>query len=81
MVWLFVPGTERQIATMEEMNYVFGVSTWRHVIYQVKEVLPWCWKHYILRRNVDLRPLYRWSLEEGLQTEQEMQELDKIHDE
>ncbi|KAL9609207.1 MAG: hypothetical protein Q9167_006005 [Letrouitia subvulpina] len=62
LVWLFVPGTERQIATMEEMNYVFGVSTRRHVNYQVKEVAPWCVDHYIWRKKgVELDPLYRWA--------------------
>ncbi|KAL8689183.1 MAG: hypothetical protein Q9218_005086 [Villophora microphyllina] len=62
LVWLFVPGTERQIATMEEMNYVFGVATRRHMQYQVKEVAPWCYDHYIRRRRgVDLAPLYRYA--------------------
>lgn len=63
LVWLFVPGTERQIATMEEMNYVFGVATRRHVDYQIKEVAPWCFYHYILRRKGlrDLDPLYRYA--------------------
>ncbi|KAI4099508.1 MAG: hypothetical protein LQ339_005935 [Xanthoria mediterranea] len=40
LVWLFVPGTERKQATMEEMNYVFGVATHRHMNYQTKEVAP-----------------------------------------
>lgn len=62
LVWLFVPGTERQIATMEEMNYVFGVSTRQHVDYQVKEVAPWCIDHYIRRKtDVELDPLYRYA--------------------
>ncbi|KAL9627148.1 MAG: hypothetical protein Q9204_006776, partial [Flavoplaca sp. TL-2023a] len=63
LVWLFVPGTERQIATMEEMNYVFGVSTRRHMDYQIKEVAPWCFYHYILRQKGlrDLDPLYRYA--------------------
>lgn len=62
MVWLFVPGTERQIATMEEMNYVFGVTTRRHMDYQVNEVAPWCYDHYIRRRtDIDLPPLYRYA--------------------
>ncbi|KAL8691783.1 MAG: hypothetical protein Q9224_004096 [Gallowayella concinna] len=61
LVWLFVPGTERQIATMEEMNYVFGVALRRHVNYQIKKVAPWCVEHYIRRRRgVDLDPLYHW---------------------
>ncbi|KAI4157598.1 MAG: hypothetical protein LQ342_008168 [Letrouitia transgressa] len=62
MVWLFVPGTERQIATMEEMNYVFGVTTRRHMDYQVNQVAPWCYDHYIRRRKKnDLPPLYRYA--------------------
>ncbi|KAL8914323.1 MAG: hypothetical protein Q9171_001043 [Xanthocarpia ochracea] len=63
LVWLFVPGTERQIATMEEMNYVFGVATRRHMDYQIKEVAPWCYSHYIRRQKglADLPPLYRYA--------------------
>ncbi|KAL8783577.1 MAG: hypothetical protein Q9195_009349, partial [Heterodermia aff. obscurata] len=37
LVWLFVPGTERHIITMEEMNYVFGVATRKHMRYQRDE--------------------------------------------
>lgn len=81
LVWLFVPGTEQQIATMEEMNYVFGVPTRRHAKYQVKEVLPWFWRHHILRRALNLPPLYRWWLDEKLQVEQELQDMGKGHDE
>ena len=62
LVWLFVPGTERQITTMEEMNWVFGVRMRRHVQYQLHEVAPWCYNHYVLRRKQDdLRPLYRYD--------------------
>ncbi|KAL8651947.1 MAG: hypothetical protein Q9226_004474 [Calogaya cf. arnoldii] len=62
LVWLFVPGTERQIATMEEMNYVFGVTTREHVNYQITKVAPWCYEHYVRRREVSpLAPLYRWA--------------------
>ena len=47
---------------MEEMNYVFGVSTRRHVDYQIREVAPWCVDHYIKRKKgVKLEPLYRWQ--------------------
>ncbi|KAL8810139.1 MAG: hypothetical protein Q9200_002825 [Gallowayella weberi] len=61
LVWLFVPGMERQTPTMEEMNYIFGVALRRHVSYQIKEVAPWSVKHYILRRNVAYPdPLYRY---------------------
>lgn len=64
MVWLLMPGTGRQVSsiTMEEMNYVFGVSTRRHVDYQVEEVAPWFYEHYILRRDVKRpNPLCRYA--------------------
>ena len=63
LVWLFVPGTERQIATMEEMNYVFGVTTRRHIRYQLREVFPWYVYNTFKRpeRRDDLAPLYRYS--------------------
>lgn len=43
---------------MEEMNYVFGVSTRRHVKYQVKEVAPWCVDHYLRHKDIELPALY-----------------------
>lgn len=62
LVWLFVPGTERQITTMEEMNYVFGVGTRKHMRYQLDEVGPWFYDRYIRWRVVeDPKPLYRYA--------------------
>ena len=62
LVWLLAPGTERQGITVEEMNYVFGVSTARHVNYQLHVVAPWFYRHYILRRDVEVPPsLYRYA--------------------
>ncbi|KAK5165662.1 hypothetical protein LTR04_001044 [Oleoguttula sp. CCFEE 6159] len=57
LVWLLLPGTV-EVVTLEEMNYIFGVPTWKHVQYQLKTVLPWIVKrcipwmceHYVLRR-------------------------------
>ena len=64
LVWLFVPGTVKKIATMEDMNHVFSLATRQHVRYQVKEVAPWCISHYILRRSdKELRSLYLWQQE------------------
>ena len=64
LVWLFVPGTGRQIATMEEMDRVFGVATKHHVQYQAQEVAYWCVDHYVRRRRGnDLPPLARWQHE------------------
>ena len=60
---------------MEEMDYVFGVSTRRHMHHQVREVIPWYWTRYVLRwadplpredrlqREKPLAPLYRWDIE------------------
>lgn len=46
LVWLFVPGT-REIVSLEEFNYIFGVPTRRHIEYQMAEVLPWIVRDYI----------------------------------
>ena len=62
LVWLLMPGTERQVSTitMEEMNYVFGVSTRTHVDYQLHRVAPWVVNHYLKRRDAaPPKPLYR----------------------
>lgn len=52
---------------MEEMNYIFGVSTYRHIKYQVNEVLPWCVDYY-LKGHKDKNPcpfLYRRARDAG----------------
>jgi hypothetical protein len=46
LVWLLVPGT-REVTTLEEMNYIFGVPMLRHIQYQLMEVLPWLTMKYI----------------------------------
>lgn len=62
LVWLFVPGTERHIITMEEMNYVFGVATRKHMRYQRDEVGPWFYHRYVRMRDVkDPEPLYHYA--------------------
>ena len=50
---------------MEGINYIFGVSTLRHMVYQIKEVAPWCFYHYILRQKglKDLPSFYRYGRE------------------
>ena len=63
LVWLFVPGTV-QITTLEDMNYIFGVPTRRHIEYQIKDVLPWTLRHYTPGLyNNELAPLYSWNRE------------------
>jgi hypothetical protein len=63
LVWLLVPGTA-EVTTLEEMNYVFGVPTKRHIQYQIYTVLPWIWDCILHpRRAVQPDPLYRWERE------------------
>ena len=59
MIFLWVPETKQR--TLEELDYIFGVPTRRHMYYQVFEVLPWAFKRYILRKNVELAPLYKFQ--------------------
>lgn len=50
--------------SLEELNYVFGVSSKKHAIYQMKEVLPWIWRYYVKRdKNCPDSPpqLYSWN--------------------
>ncbi|KJX99173.1 MFS sugar transporter like protein [Zymoseptoria brevis] len=51
--------------SLEELNYLFGVSTSKHAIYQVKTVIPWIWSRYVKRsKDCDEVPeqLYTWNL-------------------
>ena len=38
-----------------------AVPTRQHMRYQVMEVLPWVFKRYILRMDIELRPLYKFQ--------------------
>jgi len=60
--------------SLEELNYIFGVSTKVHAKYQWKTVLPWAWQYYILRdEDCADQPekLYTWA-------GQEKQEVPKL---
>jgi hypothetical protein len=52
--------------SLEELNYIFGVSTRKHIQYQLKSVLPWVLKRYI-KRDPDCPrrppPLYVFAAE------------------
>lgn len=57
LIFLFVPETKQK--TLEELDYVFSVSTRRHAKYQLTEVLPWWTKRYILlQKNGPCPELY-----------------------
>jgi len=49
MIFSWLPETKQR--TLEELDYVFGVRTKRHMNYQWGTVLPWWLKRYVLRRN------------------------------
>lgn len=57
MIFMWMPETKQR--TLEELDYIFAVPTWKHMRYQVFEVLPWWFRRYILRQNVHLEPLYK----------------------
>lgn len=55
-----MPETKQR--TLEELDYVFGVPTTRHMQYQVRENLPWWVKSYVLRRKGLAKPqLYKFN--------------------
>ncbi|KAB8232766.1 sugar porter family MFS transporter [Aspergillus alliaceus] len=59
MIFFLVPETKQR--TLEELDYVFAVPTRMHSSYQVRKVLPYWVKRYILRQNVELDPLYQFD--------------------
>lgn len=52
--------------SLEELNYIFGVSTAKHIRYQVTTAVPWAWSYYV-RRDKDCpdwpQKLYTWASE------------------
>ena len=56
LVFLFVPETKRR--TLEELDHVFAVPTWKFIDHEMTQTLPWAFSRYILRRQVgELPPL------------------------
>lgn len=54
LIFLFVPETKQK--TLEELDYVFGVPDRTHANYQLKTVLPWWFKRWILQRKGEVCP-------------------------
>ena len=50
--------------SLEELNYIFGVSSAKHIRYQLTTVVPWAWKYYV-KRDADCpdtpEKLYTWA--------------------
>ncbi|KAK3724857.1 hypothetical protein LTR37_000905 [Vermiconidia calcicola] len=50
--------------SLEELNYIFGVSTVKHVKYQLTTVVPWVWSYYVVRDETcpdQPEKLYTWA--------------------
>lgn len=58
LIFLFLPETKRY--SLEELDYVFEISTRTHAKYQLTKVFPWWVKRTILRRREVVCPeLYK----------------------
>ncbi|KAB2571769.1 putative polyol transporter 2 [Lasiodiplodia theobromae] len=56
MIFLWVPETKQR--TLEELDSIFKEPTRHHMHYQITVTLPWLWKRYVLRQDVERAPLY-----------------------
>ena len=69
MIFLWVPETKQR--TLEELDYVFGVPTRKHMAYQTFEVLPYWFKTTVLRsKTAKLNPLY--VFDQGITDQRQM---------
>lgn len=58
LIFCFVPETKQK--SLEELDYVFAVSTRTHAKYQLGTVLPWWFNRYVLqKKDVICPPLYK----------------------
>ncbi|KAF2149735.1 hypothetical protein K461DRAFT_329020 [Myriangium duriaei CBS 260.36] len=62
-IFLFLPETKQR--TLEELDYIFSVSTRHHASHQATEVFPWWVKRWILSKRNDACPqLYQINISE-----------------
>ncbi|KAJ0165784.1 putative metabolite transport protein YwtG [Colletotrichum tanaceti] len=67
LIFLFLPETKQR--SLEELDGVFSISTRRHASYQLKEVLPWWFNRYILRKGLEPEPkLYDFEMVENVES-------------
>ncbi|KAJ6789163.1 hypothetical protein PWT90_03287 [Aphanocladium album] len=58
LIFCFVPETKQK--SLEELDYVFGVSTRAHTKYQLGTVLPWWFQRYVFqKKDAVCPPLYK----------------------
>ena len=64
MIFLWLPETKQR--TLEELDYVFAVPTRTHMKYQLREVMPWWFKRYVLmRKGLPSPQLYHFETQES----------------
>lgn len=54
LIFLFVPETKQK--TLEELDYVFGVTDSIHAKFQLCSVLPWWFRRWVLFRKDEASP-------------------------
>ncbi|KAJ5908416.1 hypothetical protein N7495_001098, partial [Penicillium taxi] len=54
LIFLFMPETKQR--SLEELGFVFGLSTRTHAHYQLTKVLPWWFKRYVLMQKGTMCP-------------------------
>ncbi|KIW95021.1 uncharacterized protein Z519_05001 [Cladophialophora bantiana CBS 173.52] len=73
LMFLFVPDTSGY--TLEELDYVFAVPTRRFISYQLRKVLPWALRRYLLfRRGERLEALYHFERSDQQGSESHVEE-------
>ncbi|KAI0908125.1 hexose transporter [Ustulina deusta] len=65
-IFLFIPETKKR--SLEELDVVFNIPIRRHASYQLKEVLPWWIRRYVLRQCSESAPqLSHFEMNENLE--------------
>ncbi|KAF9266880.1 hypothetical protein L218DRAFT_955981 [Marasmius fiardii PR-910] len=65
MIFFLLPETKQR--TLEELDYIFAVPTWKHISYQGTKTLPYWIKRYLFfRKNAVLEPLYNFDEVESI---------------
>ncbi|KAF9446294.1 hypothetical protein P691DRAFT_776969 [Macrolepiota fuliginosa MF-IS2] len=60
MIFFLMPETKQR--TLEELDYVFAVPTYKHASYQLTEFLPYWIRRWVLfRKDAELKPLYNFD--------------------
>ncbi|KAG7093617.1 hypothetical protein E1B28_007281 [Marasmius oreades] len=65
LIFFLLPETKQR--TLEELDYIFAVPTWKHISYQGTKTLPYWIKRYLFfRKNAVLEPLYNFEEVESI---------------